>query len=365
MPMPMNRPSWAIFGNSNMTKAQLSKAGPTASSTKSYCKSDGVIHNFFSHYSYCSSLTFSILMPSKIFYYKNTHSTQVSILPWHGWQVKKATLSVYTVAGEWPIPAGWLCWLQGFTLTHLLQTGRLQCEQQLCSPRPAQEAVYGLIWRSRQSLAFQFCSCHQPSAFLHLQIPTAKLVLIGCQNQNLTDNCRQSQVVETAEGSKVLHHSLPKSGCLISRIRNVVFIFCHPTELGISECQPQKPMCPCLDRMPTQGLYVWFALNSLRVNREKKRGRRGYGPESDYVAESLSYWVPKVIHCQRFLLLASCIFLCLLYNHTAHLGIQQRPAVPCMGNGTAGLCDLTTYSTPCVWLPQHVWKITPPAREKL
>lgn len=262
------------FWQLKLTKAQLSKAGPTASSTKSYCKSDGVIHNFFSHYSYCSSLTFSVLMPSKISHYKNTHSTQVSILPWHGWQVKKATLSVYTVAGEWPVPAGWLCWLQGFTLTHLLQTARHQCEQQLCSPRPAQEAVYGLIWRSHQSLAFQFCSCHQPSAFLHLQIPTAKLVLIGCQNQNLTDNCHESQVVETAEGIKVLHHSLPKSGCLISRIRNVVFIFCHPTELGISECQPQKPMCSCLDRMPTQGLYVWFAFNSLRVSRERKKRKK-------------------------------------------------------------------------------------------
>ena len=171
--------------------------------------------------------------------------------------------------------------------------------------------------------------------------------------------------METAEGGNVSHALVPKFGCLISRIGNVVSIFCHLAQLGISEGQPQKPMCPCLEGMPMQGLYMWFAFNCLRVNEQRGKGKQRLRTTKRQHSRVPCHRAPKVTHCQRFLLWASCILPCLLYNHTVHLDVQHRPATPCIGNATAWIYDLTTYAASCFCLPQHVQKITPLARKKL
>lgn len=189
----MNGPFWAIFSNSNMPKAPLPKAAPIASCTQSCRESDGVIHNFLWYYSNHPSLTFSVSMPSKISHYECTHPAQISISLLHRWQVKKGIFPAHVVAGEQTIPAGWLCWpaasvgsMASLSHTHCRKPDR-QCKWWLSSPRLAREEVYSRIWRSHQSLVIpNFCSCHQPSDFLRLQIPTAKLVLTCCQNQSLT-----------------------------------------------------------------------------------------------------------------------------------------------------------------------------------
>lgn len=190
--MPMNGPSWAIFSNSNTPKAQLPKAASTASCTQSCWESSRVIHNFFWYYSYHPSLTFSVSMPSRISHYKHTRPAQVSLSLWCWWQVKKEALPVRAIAGDRTVPARWLCWsaasagsMASLSHTWCRKPDRW-CEWWLSSPRPAQEGVYSLIWRSCHSLMIpKFCSGHQPSAFLHLQIPTAKLWLTRCQNQTL------------------------------------------------------------------------------------------------------------------------------------------------------------------------------------
>lgn len=60
----------------------------------------------------------------------------------------------------------------------------------------------------------------------------------------------------------------------MSRIGKVVSVLCHLAKLGISEGQPQKPMCPCLERMPTRGLHMWFTFTSLRVNQQRGKGEQ-------------------------------------------------------------------------------------------
>lgn len=68
---------------------------------------------------------------------------------------------------------------------------------------------------------------------------------------------------------------VPKFKCAITRIRNVVSIFCHFPELGISEGQSQEPTYLWLERMPTQGLSLHSTV-SLSVKKETERGRRRY-----------------------------------------------------------------------------------------
>lgn len=58
-----------------------------------------------------------------------------------------------------------------------------------------------------------------------------------------------------------------------------------------------------------------------------------------------SSWPPKP-YTVRDLLLASCILLCLLYNHTTHVGVQHGTAASCTSNDAAWIYVLTSYTTP-------------------
>lgn len=106
---------------------------------------------------------------------------------------------------------------------------------------------------------------------------------------------------------------------------------------------------------------VCIQLSQGKLSKEA-RGSRGYSPQSNHKAESLSHCASKS-HRQWFLLLASGILPCLLYNHTAYLDVQHRSAILCIGNATAWTYDLTVYAAPCFCLPQHVQTITPLARK--
>lgn len=138
-------------------------------------------------------------------------------------------------------------------------------------------------------------STAQPSAFLHLQTPTEKLALKPCQNQILKDCCHQSQAVETAEGCNTLHVLVPTFKCVISRTGNVVSIFCHLSELGVSEGQPQAPTYPCLERVPTQGL--WFAFYCLLVGEQRHEGKEKIQP---HIRFSFPTGPPKLYTARDF-----------------------------------------------------------------
>lgn len=143
-------------------------------------------------------------------------------------------------------------------------------------------------------------------------------------------------------------------------------IYCHLAELDILEGLPQKNYVP----LPREDAYLRAVrVVCIQLSQGKRAKRQGQAEATDHKATTQLSPFPtgppkRYAVCDfSFWLYASSLAFCI--NCAARLDVQDRPETLCISNATAWIYDLTTYTAPCFCLPQHVQKITPPARKKL